>query len=173
MAVRRAGSVLLLVAALALAGYAKFRAASFRQTGSRVARLNRELPPLPVIDSDGREVELGKVSRGSKSVIVFYSPSCPICRAVLPELRSFPGSLKLLLVREEAGERAGSREAFSIANALHFIDSNRVLLRSFPMSAVPTVLFVDEAGFLREAWVGSRVRGHLAARISAFAHQEP
>lgn len=174
MNVRRTGAGLCLLAGIALVGYARFFwASAYAPTAGSIAKLHRELPPLPVIDAAGKEVDLAKAARGAKSVIVFHSLSCPVCRTVLPELQPFPASLRLLLVTEGALNPAADRNFAGTAGALQFSDPNRVLFRSFPMSSLPTVLFVDERGYLREAWVGARARGRLAGRLIEFADRQP
>ena len=174
MNVRRTGAGFCLVAGLALVGYTRyFWARAYFPTAGSVAKLHQELPPLPVIDSVGKEVDLAKVARGSRRVIVFHSSSCPVCRALLPELRPFPSSLKLLLVNEGAVNPTADRGFPGITEALVFSDPKRVLLRCFPMSSLPTVLFVDERGNLSEAWAGARARGHLAGRLTEFACGKP
>jgi len=174
MNVRRTGAGFCLVAATALVGYARFFwPGAYGPTAGSSAKLHHRLPPLPVIDAAGKVVDLAQATRGSKSVIVFHSSSCPVCRTVLPELHPFPSSLKLLLVNEDSVSPAADRDQSGVAEALQFSDPNRVLFRFFPMSFLPTVLFVDERGVLCEAWVGARMRGHLARRLIEFADSEP
>jgi hypothetical protein len=109
---------------------------------------------------------------GRRSVIVFYSDSCHSCQEVLPELLPFPRSLRLIMIDEAEGEAQDRTHTAGLETALHLRDPNRVLLRSFPMSAMPTILFVDEQGILRDALVGARARGRLQQKLIEFADVE-
>jgi hypothetical protein len=174
MAVRRLSAGLFLLASITLVGYAWFFWAGAQiPQAVAIAAIDRELPPLPVVDACGERSDLRDVARGRRSIIVFYSPSCRLCRTVLPELQPFPPSLHLLLVNEGEARPAGQEHPPGFAGALHFRDPNRVLFRSFPMSALPTVLLVDERGILRDAMVGARSHGRLAGRLIAFAVGQP
>ena len=171
---RRLVSVLCLFTGMTLAGYARFFwVRGHAPTRSSIARLGRQLPALPVVDASGTEVDIGKVALGSKSIIAFYSASCHVCQAVLPELHPFPPSLRLLLVDEEAGNSIESPHGLGIGRALVFQDRNNVLARSFPMSGVPTILFVDERGVLRGGLVGQHARGLVQRRLREFAETRP
>ena len=169
---RRILSGVCLSAAILLAGYARVNwVRTHASSPALVARLGAALPPLVVTDASGGLVDVGKAFLGGKSIIVFYSASCYVCQAVLPELRPFPGSLRLVLVNEETGKPSRAPEGFE--SALQFRDSNHVLSRSFPMSGVPTILFVDEQGVLRDGLVGEHARGLLQRKLKEFAREQP
>lgn len=169
---RRILSGVCLSAAILLAGYARVNwVRTHASSPALIARLGSALPPLPVTDASGRLVDVGKLSVGSRTVIAFYSASCHICQAVLPELRPLPAPLRLILVNEETGKPFHAPEGFE--TALQFRDSNHVLSRSFPMSGVPTILFVDERGILRDGLVGEHARGLLQRKLKEFAREQP
>jgi len=171
---RRVISGLCLLAGLAVAGYTRlfWVRTHFPSPGS-VARLNRELPSLPVVDASGRIVDISKATLGGKSIVVFYSASCHACELVLPELQPFPPTLRLLLVNEGAGLSSSSRYKTGFEKALHFCDRNGVRSRSFPMSGLPTILFVDERGVLRDGLVGKHSREIVQRKLKAFAEISP
>jgi len=169
---RRVVSGLCLLTAMALAGYARFFwARAHAPTPGSIARLGKVLPPLLVADASGGLVDVGKASLGSKSIIAFYSASCHVCQVVLPELQPFPSTLRLLLVNEETGN--SSQPPYGFEKALQFHDLNHVLSRSFPMSGIPTILFVDEQGVLRDGMVGEHARGLVQEKLREFAGKRP
>jgi len=169
---RRVLSGLCLCAAVLTAGYARLNwLHTHASTPALIARLGNVLPPLPVTDASGKLVDVGTVVIGSRSVIAFYSPSCRVCQAVLPELRPFPAALQLVLVNEEAGISFPPHDRFE--EALEFRDSNRVFSRSFPMSGLPTILLVDEQGVLRGGLVGEHARGLLRQKLKEFSQEQP
>jgi len=168
---RRILSGLCLCAAILLAGYARLSwVRTHASTPALIARLNRMLPSLPVTDASGRAADVRTVVMGSRSVIAFYSPSCHVCQTVLPELRPFPATLRLVLVNEEARKSLPPQDTMD--EALEFRDSNRAFSRSFPMSGLPTILFVDEQGILRAGLVGEHARGLLRPMLKEFAREQ-
>lgn len=138
-----------------------------------IARIGRVLPSLPVVDGSGRVVDLSKVASGRKTIIVFYSPDCQVCEGELPELRPFPPGLGLFIVNEE--DRSSSEKFNSLGlkyNAM-FYDRDRVLNRSFPLAGLPTILFVDERGVLRNGLVGAHEKDLVQQKLKEFAQLSP
>ena len=131
-----------------------------------LARLDQPLPSL-VVDASGVKVDLKKFAEGVRCIIVFYSPSCRICREVLPALRPFPPALRLIMVNE-APDQEGS-EISGFPNAALFHDRWRALSRSFAAAALPTILFVDEDGILRDGLAGSHGREFVQQKLKEFA----
>ncbi len=170
----RAACGLVLLAGAVLAGHLRFFwLRSHAPSADSVARLGKELPSLPVVDASGNPVDLKAAVLGSRSVIAFYAESCRICQLVLPELKPFPPSLRLLLVNEEKHSLDDPARGPGLENARMFHDRHQVLSRSFPMCGVPTVLFVDERGVLRMGLVGQHARGLIQARLKEFAGGQP
>lgn len=131
-----------------------------------LARIDHPLPPLTVEDSGGA-VDLNAHVSGTRCVIVFYSPSCTNCKKVLPALQPFPEKLRLILVNESL-DRDDTEQPL-LQNADHFCDRWRVLSRSFVAAALPAILFVDEAGILRDGIVGVHGRGFVQRKLKDFA----
>lgn len=174
MTKRRLAFGLCLLAGVALAGYAKFFwVRAHVPAPSSIARLGKQLPALPVFDASGSQVDIGKIARGSKSVIAFYSGSCGVCQEVLPHLQPFPSTLRLILVDTKANRPLRSPDALRFGEALLFHDRNDVLSRSFPMSGIPTILFVDERGILRDGLVGRHALSLLQRKLKEFAESRP
>jgi hypothetical protein len=122
------------------------------------------------VDAYGNRVDLSKALAGRRSVIAFYSASCHACRVVLPELQPFPSELSLLLVSEEADSFDDSGISGNGA-ALLFHDRYSAFARSFPMSPLPTILFVDERGILRAGLAGEQARHRVQTRLTEFAEE--
>ncbi len=171
---RRAACGLVLLAAAVLAGYVRFSCLRDHapSTGT-VAGLGKELPSLPVVDASDNPVDLKTAAMGSRSVIAFYAASCRVCQLVLPELKPFPPSLRLLLVNEDKESPPELPHGPGLEDARIFRDRDKVLSRSFPMCGVPTILFVDERGVLRIGLVGQHARGMIQARLKEFAGERP
>ncbi len=129
------------------------------------ARIGQPLPHLRV-ELSGTAVDLRDVTSGRRSVIVFYSPSCQSCRAELPSLRPFPESLLLVMVSES---NSAKNEGLVPDAALLCCDRWGVLPRSFAAAALPTIVFVDENGTLRDGLLGLHEPGLLQRRLREFA----
>ncbi len=138
-------------------------------TRTTIARVGRELPTLSVTKDSGRVFDLSQVVRGRRTVIVFYSPECDICRSELPQLSPFPEALDLYLVSERKLDSLEVPPALASATADLFYDHAGALGRVFPMAGVPTLLLVDENGVLREAMVGARERKLVQQTLWEFA----
>jgi thiol-disulfide isomerase/thioredoxin len=134
--------------------------------GNLLARMDHSLPSLAVEDSKGA-VDLKTFVSGTRSVIVFYSPSCETCKKVLPALQPFPDTLRLILVNESPD--AGAPELSQFHSAAQFCDRRGILSRSFAAAALPTILFVDEAGILRDGIFGFYGREFVQRKLKNFA----
>jgi hypothetical protein len=128
-----------------------------------LARIHAPLPPLTVENSEGA-VDLNAFISGKRSVIVFYSPSCEACKKVLAALHPIPDALHLILVNESPDE-SGS----GFRDAAQFHDRRRMVSQFFAAAALPTILFVDEAGVLRDGIVGLYGRGFIQRKLKNFA----
>jgi thiol-disulfide isomerase/thioredoxin len=131
-------------------------------------RRDRPLPPL-VVDSAGAAVDLSTFASGAGRVIVFYSPSCSVCKEVLPALQPFPANLRLIMVKETSDP--DDLDLSSLPAAALFQDRWHVLSRAFAAVALPTLLFVDDGGVLRDGLVGRHERIFVQQKLKEFAIQ--
>jgi hypothetical protein len=129
-------------------------------------RLNQPLPAM-IVETVGATVDLRSITHGLRCVIVFHSPSCRICREMLPALKPFPPELRLLLVSESHEQESPALSGFP--NASVFQDRNRLLARSFGTIALPVMLFVDEYGVLRNGLAGRHQPSFVREQIRLFA----
>lgn len=108
-------------------------------------------PALTLRALDGRAVELGLPSRAS-TLLFFLSPTCPVCKKLLPILRSIRDAegkwLDIVLASD--GDLAEHR-AFVARQGL--ADFPYVLSRdlgmAFRVGKLPYAVLVDEAGHVR------------------------
>jgi len=139
---------------------------SKRPHGDLLARINHPLPSL-VVKNSHEKVDLNSVIAGSRSIIVFYAPSCKVCKEVLPVLQPLPGELRLVPVSVTPERDASVLQ--SLRDADRFYDRWGVLSRSFAAASLPVILFVDEKGILRHGSFGSREPGALRQKLMDFA----
>jgi methylamine dehydrogenase accessory protein MauD len=118
--------------------------------GLRVGEL---APSVPVADLEGRPIAIGGTrTDGRTQLVMFVSPTCPVCKALLPVLKSARKSEQgwLDVVLASDGDAAEQR-AFV---AEHGLDVFPYVLSaplgiSFQVSRLPYALLIDADGVLR------------------------
>jgi thioredoxin-related protein len=160
---RRLLSALILLLTMSAALYVKNYIAPAGQPPS--ARTGSPLPPL-MADEAGTSVDLRTIIRGRKSVIIFFSPSCRICQEMLPFLQPFPDAFKLVLVSESNDAKTEAERLFPQARL--FYDRSSMLLRVFGNLGLPTIVFVDANGILRDGLVGMHTRESVRSKLKQF-----
>jgi hypothetical protein len=163
---RRIAAGSLLAIGIAAAAFLKIQLPDGSADPQSLACIDQPLPSL-IVEASGTAVDLKKIVAGAPCVIVFYSPSCRICREVLPTLQPFPDSLRLILINESADHEDSILSGFP--NATHFHDRWGVISRSFAIAVLPTILFVDENGILRDAIIGSHGQDFAHKKLKEFA----
>lgn len=126
-------------------------------------------PPLPVADASGVVRDARTLGLGSRTVIVFFSPSCEVCKNELPKLKPFPSELGLIMVSEADSEGHDELESLGLPYGTIFHDRDHVLERASPLPGLPTVFFLDEQGVLRDGLVGAHNQSVVQQKLSQFA----
>lgn len=141
--------------------------ALFGQAGPEVGA---PAPVLEVEDWQGRRVRVGGADPEGRSTLLFFlSPTCPVCKGLLPTLGSLraaePGRLRLVLASD--GPRA-EHEAFVRQHGLE--DESYVLSAALGLAwqvgRLPTAALIDEAGVLRARGLVN-TREHLESLFEA------
>jgi hypothetical protein len=161
-----ASLVLLLAVAASAALIAKVRSAAPRKSTKVV--LGQPLPSLPVTNPLGTKVDLASIGAGKKRVIAFYSPSCDACQKELPELHPFPAGLELVMVKDGTAT-ASDAWTGSMAGGLRYTDNDKILQQAFAMPTLPTLLFVDESGTVRDGLIGVHPPAVTRGKLQKFA----
>jgi hypothetical protein len=163
---QRIFAALCLAAAVVAAVFLRIQLAPGSAETSSLACIGHPLPALTVESSEGT-VDVGKLTAGARSVIVFYSPACETCERALPALRPFPDTLRLILVNESPDE--AGKELSGFPGAAYFSDRQKILSKLFAVPALPTILLIDESGILRDGIVGSYRRAFIQQKLENFA----
>jgi len=128
-------------------------------------------PALEVEDWNGQRVSIGGADATGRSLLlVFVSPTCPVCRSLLPALRSLAKrerSLRVLLASD--GPRP-EHEAFVREHALAELGYvlSQPLGLAYRVPRLPWATLVDARGVLRsQGLVNSRE--HLESLLEAEA----
>jgi len=166
--VRRLISGGALIIGVALLAYLVIQIRARSPRRGSIARVGQVLPAIPVVDSTGGSWDASKAALGSKTVIVFYSPSCEVCQRELPKLQPFPASLGLIMVNEQDNSSDGI-DRLELPYGKQFCDRDQVFNRLSSNPGLPTILFVDEQAILRSALVGEHPADVLHDRLRQFA----
>lgn len=119
----------------------------------RGLKVGQPVPVLTLTDLSGRSVTIGASSdKGRSTMLVFLSPTCPICKLLLPVLTSSRASesawLELILASDGAEDE---HRRFVAANGLKEIPYvlSAELGMSFQVERLPFAAVIDEGGVLR------------------------
>ena len=135
-------------------------------TPSSLARLDQPIPSL-IMEKSRVPLDLKKHIAGKRCVLAFYSPACRICREVVPYLHPMPEGLQLILINESSNQEKSLTAQFPGADQLQ--DPHRVFTQSFATLSLPTILFVDENGILRDGLAGRHQRDFIQKKLKQFA----
>lgn len=116
-------------------------------------KVGEAAPRMEVADIDGAVLGIGGAGAGGKSLLLmFVSPTCPVCKALLPVLKasrkSEQGWLEIVLASD--GDVAEQRE-FVRAQGLEgfrYVVSTPLGV-TYQVSRLPFAVLVDEQGTLR------------------------
>jgi methylamine dehydrogenase accessory protein MauD len=127
-------------------------------------------PELELVTLEGATVRVGGERPDARSLLVFFlSPTCPMCDAVLPALRSLAreevGWLDVLLASDgdEADHAAFVRR--KRLDSFPYVVSRELGLR-YRVSQLPFAALVDEHGLLAAAGL-TNTREHLESLLEA------
>lgn len=129
-------------------------------------------PKLLVHDLNGAEIGLGGPNAaGSASMIFFLSPTCPVCKTLVPVVKSLARSEKrrLELVFASDGDDEASHRAYVRD---HGIESYPYVLSmalglAFQVDKLPYAVLIDSEGVLRAKGLVN-TREHLESLIEAM-----
>jgi methylamine dehydrogenase accessory protein MauD len=127
-------------------------------------------PSIAVDDLDGRALTLGAArTDGRATLLMFVSPTCPVCKALLPVLKSSLTSERdwLDIVLASDGENARQREFV----AAHRLGSFPYVVSaplgiSYQVSRLPFAALIDAQGVLRARGIVNS-REHLESLFEA------
>ncbi len=115
--------------------------------------IGEQAPMVDVSDLDGHAIRVGAPRTDNRSTLVlFVSPTCPICKTLLPVVRSSRKDerdwLDILLASD--GEAAGHREFVSsqgLATVPYILSST--LGMTYQVSRLPFAVLIDSGGVVR------------------------
>jgi methylamine dehydrogenase accessory protein MauD len=133
-------------------------------------KVGEPAPKVPAQDLDGRSLTVG-MSRADEraTLIMFVSPTCPVCKTLLPVLKSSLASERdwLDIILASDGDSASQRE-FVLAHRLGgfpYIVSGPLGI-SYQVSRLPFAVLIDAQGVLRARGIVNS-REHLESLFEA------
>jgi methylamine dehydrogenase accessory protein MauD len=133
-------------------------------------KVGESAPQIAALDLDGRTITVGGArADGRATLIMFVSPSCPVCKTLLPMLKSSLASERdwLDIILASDGDTAHQRE-FAQANRLGgfpYIVSAPLGI-SYQVSRLPFAALIDAQGVLRARGIVNS-REHLESLFEA------
>ena len=137
---------------------------------SKGLKVGELAPTLVAEDLEGRSITLGMARADERAtLIVFVSPTCPVCKTLLPVLKSSLASERdwLDVILASDGETARQRE-FVLAQrlgAFPYIVSAPLGI-SYQVSRLPFAVLIDAQGVLRARGIVNS-REHLESLFEA------
>ena len=133
-------------------------------------KVGESAPQIAAQDLEGRSMTLGAVRSDERAtLIVFVSPTCPVCKTLLPALKSSLASERdwLDIVLASDGEIAAQREFVSAQRlaAFPYVVSEPLGI-SYQVSRLPFAVLVDSNGVLRARGIVNS-REHLESLFEA------
>jgi methylamine dehydrogenase accessory protein MauD len=108
-------------------------------------------PDMNIAGMEGGLVQIGGPVPGGRSrLLLFVSPSCPICKKLLPIARSFASGERLDVVIVGDGDVAEQREMIraNSLEAIPYVNSPQVGM-AFQVGKLPYAILIDEDGVIR------------------------
>ncbi len=126
-------------------------------------------PEMILAALDGSAVKIGGVRGGRSQLLLFLSPDCEICEALLPAVRSAHGAERVWLDIVLASDGAPQRHVEFVREKglgkIPYVISER-LGRSYGVAKLPYAVLIDEAGKLSAAGLVN-TREHLESLFVA------
>jgi peroxiredoxin len=135
-------------------------------------------PDFTLQTADGTVLRLSDL-RGQVVVLNFWATWCPPCRIEMPALQEVyvayrERGLEVLAVNMQEG--SGQTSAFAAENGLTFpilFDPDGAVSSRYRVTSLPTTLFVDRKGVIREVAVGGPLsHAYLESQVAALLAEE-
>lgn len=117
---------------------------------NQTLEVGQEIKKLDLLDIDGNLITVGGVPENGKSKLVFFvSPTCPVCKTLLPVVKSADKNeqkwLEIILASDgDHHDHKSYIAEHELANFTYI--SSEILGRSYGVSKLPYAVLIDEQG---------------------------
>ena len=128
-----------------------------------------KIPDVPVTTLDGQSFLFGKNNEGKSDLIFFLSPDCPVCKTLLPAVKSFEQSEQnWLSVTYASDGKTANHTSLASEHGLNpssYVISEQ-LGRAFGVSKLPYAVLISEEGKIASLGLVNS-REHLESLVEA------
>ena len=116
-------------------------------------KVGESAPEMQVTDVQGADVSIGAPNSDGKSTLVFFlSPTCPVCKTLLPVLKSARRSegnwLEVLLASDgDAADQQAFIDAQDLSDFTYVLSTELGI--TYQVGKLPYAVLVDEGGIIR------------------------
>ncbi len=132
-------------------------------------KLGDSTPEMTLKALDGSAVQIGGVRGGRSQLLLFLSPDCTVCEALLPAIRSAQGAerpwLDIVLASDGESDRHAEFVRAKGLSKFPYVLSEH-LGRSYGVAKLPYAVLIDEAGKLSSTGLVN-TREHLESLFVA------
>ena len=134
-------------------------------------------PPTDVVDIAGQPLSIGRANdRGECQLLFFLSPTCPVCKTLLPILKSMQRSERksLSIVLASDGDDIKTHQAFIEKQGLegfNYVISEPLGI-AYGVSKLPYGVLIDQAGIISALGIINS-REHLESLLEAKQLGQP
>jgi methylamine dehydrogenase accessory protein MauD len=132
-------------------------------------KLGESAPEMTLTGLDGSAVKVGGIRAGRSQLLLFISPECTVCEALLPAVRSANGAerawLDIVLASDGEFEKHAQFVREKGLTKFPYVISEH-LGRSFGVAKLPYAALIDEAGKLSASGLVN-TREHLESLFVA------
>lgn len=141
------------------------------------ANLGAVAPNFILEDLSGARVELKEVYRNNQLTLVnFWATWCPPCKREIPDLvafyRKYQGKgVEILAVNVWDDSSRKQLQAFVASAQMGFavlLDGEGETVKKYNIRAVPTTIFIDQKGRIKEIYTGALTSNQLEARLQKY-----
>jgi thiol-disulfide isomerase/thioredoxin len=145
------------------------------------AKLGAVAPNFILEDLAGARVELKEVYRKNQLTMVnFWATWCPPCKQEIPDLVAFyrkhqGKGVELLAINVWDNSSRKQLQAFVASAQMEFpvlLDGEGETVNKYNIRAVPTTIFIDQSGQIKEIITGALTSHQLETRLQKYLFKE-
>jgi len=133
-------------------------------------KVGEQAPVVDVTDIDGQDLSFGNAREDAKSTLMFFlSPTCPVCKTLLPVLKSSQKTERdwLEIVLTSDGDVAAQRtfiDEYKLGDFTYVLSTN--LGMTYQVGKLPFAVLIDHEGIIRSKGLVNS-REHLESLFEA------